>query len=779
MANLHVISGSSKMQNGEKHEIPGKNAAAKLAFKRDALVNAFAGTHELALAISQGKNISCQWVIVGDFNTLPDDMSNVLEDYCVRRKTAVCPKSLCRWTIDRDKRRDWLVSCARLADPPLPTVICQSDDTSHFSITGVLGAAVDTPVVAIPDVPRPEDQFLRDAVAALEIIRKARVEQSDKDAEERRLEEDERDLMSLEDAAEQRKKIPRISVDCDKMHVTVDGDDGKPNTVTMALALTSDGTWSTQTSPRGGNPRDAAGSTTDATGPDTVSNREEMDASPTPLAMAERAVREEAVEQKRAHAEQLPDPPAMQGVENGGDENRCEEGGLFKKARGEAEMRGSADTVAVPHAMVEAPTSWSGGQHVPDIIAPPTDEAASPPTGDAAPRAAESVRPAPKTPPIAPRDWVLLRSTAVRTVGQEADPAPRAVTGLTDTQHVLTGWHGLPEAATTPTTPRDPLEQEGSASVSSAPAAAATPGITKVSVEDDAVVSDDEDDGGQREHPAGAAVTTEEGPVFVRLVASKEAQEKIVAAVLCIRATVLVENRLDPANVRCTPWSLQKIITDRVKSKWWDQKPKDERGVVESLAAGKRDTFERTRTAYFRAAATAYFGSNYWYYSFVALGDVPAEMIALINRHRRETARKRVLNERTGVVHKVSQPKALREEAKREAKLLKALEVASEGRWIYNWYQKSRRAQDERTPGRSEGCETRITQARATLTCTLATSGNAFAKDLWDIAEKASELAGHPYQDRNGKWVNPKPPGKFESAVRMCCERHLKIEFPQ
>ena len=174
-------------------------------------------------------------------------------------------------------------------------------------MTGVLSAAVDTPavveVIAIDDTPRPEDVFLGDAVAALEILRKAKVEQHDKDAEERRLEDDESDMMYAEDAAERRKNIPRISVDSDQMHVTVDGDDGKPNTVTMELAIMSDGTWSTQTSPRGVNPRDAAGSTTDATGPDTVSNREEMDVAPTPVDMAERPVWEEAVEQKLAHAE--------------------------------------------------------------------------------------------------------------------------------------------------------------------------------------------------------------------------------------------------------------------------------------------------------------------------------------------------------------------------------------------------------------------------------------------------------------------------------------------
>ena len=152
-------------------------------------------------------------------------------------------------------------------------------------------------------------------------------------------------------------------------------------------------------------------------------------------------------------------------------------------------------------------------------------------------------------------------------------------------------------------------------------------------------------------------------------------------------------------------------------------------------------------------------------------------MITLINRDRRETPGKRVLNERTGVVHKVSEPKALREEAKFEAKKLQKEENG--GKWIKNWHQKSRRVQDERNPGRSEVCETRITQMCATLMCTIATSGNAFAKELWDIAEKASDEAGHPYHNRYGTLVNPKPPGKFEIALRTYCERYLKIDFPQ
>ena len=239
-------------------------------------------------------------------------------------------------------------------------------------------------------------------------------------------------------------------------------------------------------------------------------------------------------------------------------------------------MSGWADTLAVPHTTAEAPTSWPGGQPVPGI-SPPTDEAASPPTDEAASRAAGSAHPAPKTPPNAPKDWVLLRRAEVQTVGQEGDPTPRAVAGLTDTSHTPTELQAVPEAATTPTIPRDPLEQEGSASASSAPAAAAAPGITKVSVEDDAEVTDDEADGGRRDAPAGAAVTTVEEPVFVRSVASKEAQEKIVAAVLCIRAAVLKENGLDLAEVQRTPWSLQKTITEHVKSKWWEQKPKDDR----------------------------------------------------------------------------------------------------------------------------------------------------------------------------------------------------------
>ena len=106
---------------------------------------------------------------------------------------------------------------------------------------------------------------------------------------------------------------------------------------------------------------------------------------------------------------------------------------------------------------------------------------------------------------------------------------------------------------------------------------------------------------------------------------------------------------------------------------------------MESRAAGKRDAIEPTRTAYFRAAAATYVGGIDWQYCFVARGDVPAEMITLVNLDRRETSRKREINERTGVVNKVSLPKALPEEAKREATMLKAPEDAHQGRWINNW----------------------------------------------------------------------------------------------
>ena len=197
MANLHFASGSPKEQNGEKHDIPGKSPAAKLALKREGLVNALRGTHELALAMSQGNGSQCQWVLAGDLNTLPHDMAHTLEDFATKLHTAKKPQTVCRKTIDEDKKRDWLVSFAVLATPT-SSVVCQSKDSAHFSVTGTVTEFLDSDsefeVVAISDMaPRPEDMFLRDAVAALEIFRKTKVEQNAKESEARRLEEDERE----------------------------------------------------------------------------------------------------------------------------------------------------------------------------------------------------------------------------------------------------------------------------------------------------------------------------------------------------------------------------------------------------------------------------------------------------------------------------------------------------------------------------------------------------------------------------------------------------------
>ena len=49
---------------------------------------------------------------------------------------------------------------------------------------------------------------------------------------------------------------------------------------------------------------------------------------------------------------------------------------------------------------------------------------------------------------------------------------------------------------------------------------------------------------------------------------------------------------------------------------------------------------------------------------------------------------------------------------------------------------------------------------------------------MWDAAIVASDAAGHPYQRRDGKWVNPKGPGKFEAALRRYCSEILSVPFP-
>lgn len=44
----------------------------------------------------------------------------------------------------------------------------------------------------------------------------------------------------------------------------------------------------------------------------------------------------------------------------------------------------------------------------------------------------------------------------------------------------------------------------------------------------------------------------------------------------------------------------------------------------------------------------------------------------------------------------------------------------------------------------------------------------------WTSAVAASDVAGHPYQGRDGQLVNPKKPGRFEVALRRYCVEVLK-----
>ena len=49
---------------------------------------------------------------------------------------------------------------------------------------------------------------------------------------------------------------------------------------------------------------------------------------------------------------------------------------------------------------------------------------------------------------------------------------------------------------------------------------------------------------------------------------------------------------------------------------------------------------------------------------------------------------------------------------------------------------------------------------------------------LWADATAASDAAGHPYMNRDGQLVNPKPPGKFETHLRRYCSEILNVPFP-
>jgi len=162
---------------------------------------------------------------------------------------------------------------------------------------------------------------------------------------------------------------------------------------------------------------------------------------------------------------------------------------------------------------------------------------------------------------------------------------------------------------------------------------------------------------------------------FVRLVTSARDQELALAAVLAIRRRTMVEFGEGVAGV--ARWSTQKNITKRVVEQWWQGKPPEEREEVKNRVGGARQAQERTKRAYFRAAAKAHFGDIQWYYFTVAVGEVAGpEFITLQTQSLRPASSRDTAEQsgggsgsqargpKTGIRHTVSDAKAAREKTK-------------------------------------------------------------------------------------------------------------------
>jgi len=144
----------------------------------------------------------------------------------------------------------------------------------------------------------------------------------------------------------------------------------------------------------------------------------------------------------------------------------------------------------------------------------------------------------------------------------------------------------------------------------------------------------------------------------------------------------------------------------------------------------------------------------------------------------------------------------MRDAAKlRQKHLTKMTEAADRGQWVDGWNQvwweveaRSTRQSEKRetivgdlglapSPRLLAGHWSRSSypsrcRRAVKSTPSLALPG-AVLQGLWARAIAASDAAGHPYLGRDGQQVNPKPPGKFEAALRRYCSEVLRIPFPE
>jgi hypothetical protein len=232
----------------------------------------------------------------------------------------------------------------------------------------------------------------------------------------------------------------------------------------------------------------------------------------------------------------------------------------------------------------------------------------------------------------------------------------------------------------------------------------------RVSVEDG--LRDTEVEVLRREGMPGASVKRDTAGVFVRICASREVQERALAAVLQLRAQVLLENSL-PEDTPCMPWSLQKVVTQKVQQQWWNELPKERQDELVRRCRNAGDV-ARTKASYCRNCTRQHFGGNEWFYCIVALGaGPPAEIIVAMNKRglAGESPHPKAEPKQcgwTGVRHTVTEAKKLREEAKRQERKYLQMTAASNRGERVDWQEYNRlvRAAEACSTRRSERAKT-------------------------------------------------------------------------
>ena len=177
----------------------------------------------------------------------------------------------------------------------------------------------------------------------------------------------------------------------------------------------------------------------------------------------------------------------------------------------------------------------------------------------------------------------------------------------------------------------------------------------------------------------------------------------------------------------------------------------------EDLGLVQPGDFKRMNTSYYRRYVYRHFGSSEWLHTIIALGQIPQDYVEIL---RAECERRRALapaqgnkadprqlprSSRTGpedgLHHVTSQAKQLRE----AAKMFDTKIMYEEQRWQQGSSRMGRFEWEQLLDGRNEA---------------------------WDHAEQISILAGFPFKDRNGNWVNNVRTDLVYLSLVEWCKQH-------